>query len=56
MKQGDTVLYENEEYVVLFTYKSGFCEVVKKRYMFDYRVREVKLVDQKSLVIKHSTD
>ncbi|HZG59105.1 MAG TPA: hypothetical protein VEY68_01075 [Anoxybacillus sp.] len=53
MKEGDIVLYENKEYVVLFVYQSGFCEIVRRDNMLDYRNREVKLVDSKSLVMKN---
>jgi hypothetical protein len=53
MKEGDIVLYENEEYVVLFAYKSGFCEIVRRDNMMEHRNREVKLVDSKSLVMKN---
>jgi hypothetical protein len=53
MREGDIVLYENEEYVILFVYDSGFCEIVKRDNMGNYRNREVKLVDSKNLVIKN---
>jgi hypothetical protein len=37
MKEGDVVLYKNKEYVVLFVYQSGFCEIVRRDNMVDYQ-------------------